>query len=71
MGEIPVRALQEKTLIMFFMAIGSLIPLKERIRKIGYSGMHFAHVKIGIAKLGDKAGIYGAFVLAKQIERIV
>lgn len=42
-----------------------LSPLKEQIEKIGYSGMEFALVKIEIAKLGNKAGIYGAFVLAK------
>lgn len=42
-----------------------LYPLKEQIEKIGYSGMEFAPVAIVRAKLGNNAGIYGAFVLAK------
>ena len=43
-----------------------LLPLRERIKSIGYSGATFASVKIELAKLGNQAGIYGALALAKE-----
>ncbi len=43
-----------------------LRPLREAVEKRGYSGMQFANVKIEIAKLGNQAGMYGAYALAKQ-----